>query len=133
METANDGAPRAMLWAGRVLSGIFVLFMIFDVTIKLIRLPVVAETMIQMGWPPEMGFVIGVIEAIILVLYVIPRTSVLGAVLMTAVLGGAVATHVRIGSPLASHVLFGVYLGLFAWGGLWLRDASLRRLFPLRR
>jgi hypothetical protein len=122
-----------MLWAGWVLSGIFILFMIFDVTIKLIRLPVVAETMGQLGWLPGMGFVIGVIEAIILVLYVVPRTSVLGAVLMTAVLGGAVATHLRIGSPLFSHVLFGVYLGLFAWGGLWLRDASLQRLFPLRR
>jgi hypothetical protein len=133
METANDGAPKAMLWTGRVLSGIFVLFMIMDITIKLVRLPVVAETMIQLGWPPEMGFVIGVIEAIILVLYVIPGTAVLGAVLMTAVLGGAVATHVRIGSPLFSHVLFGVYLGLFAWGGLWLRVATLRRLFPLRR
>jgi hypothetical protein len=133
METANEGTPRAMLWAGWVLSGIFILFMIFDVTIKLIRLPVVAETMGQLGWPPGMGFVVGVIEAIILVLYVVPRTSVLGAVLMTAVLGGAVATHLRIGSPLFSHVLFGVYLGLFAWGGLWLRDASLQRLFPLRR
>jgi hypothetical protein len=133
METANGGTPRAMLWAGWVLSGIFILFMIFDVTIKLIRLPVVAETMGQLGWPPAMGFVIGVIEAIILVLYVVPRTSVLGAVLMTAVLGGAVATHLRIGSPLFSHVLFGVYLGLFAWGGLWLRDGRLQRLFPLRR
>jgi hypothetical protein len=133
METANEGTPRAMLWTGWVLSGIFILFMIFDVTIKLIRLPVVAETMSQLGWPPGMGFVIGVIEAIILVLYVIPRTSLLGVVLMTAVLGGAVATHLRIGSPLFSHVLFGVYLGLFAWGGLWLRDARLQRLLPLRR
>lgn len=130
---STETTSRAMLWTGRVLSALFVLFMLMDIALKLLRLPVVAETMIQLGWPPASGFAIGVMEAIILALYVFPRTSVLGAVLMTAVLGGAVATHVRIGSPLFSHVLFGVYLGLFAWGGLWLRDAALRQVFPLRR
>jgi len=75
---------------------------------------------------------IGGIELIGTLLYIWKRTSVLGAVLLTALLGGAVATHIRIDSPLFSHTLFGVYLGLIMWGGLWLRDPALRRLLPLR-
>ena len=128
-----DATPAAMLWTGRVMSGLVIAFLIFDVGIKLIGLPIVAETMVQIGWPAAMGFTIGVIEAICLVLYVVPQTSVLGAILWTAVLGGAVATHLRIGSPLFSHTLFGVYLGLLMWGGLFFRDAQLRALIPLRR
>lgn len=124
---------KPMVWTGRVLSTLFVLFMVFDVAIKLIGLPIVDETMAQLGWPAGMGLMIGVLEAACLALYLYPRTAVLGAVLMTGVLGGAVATHVRIDNPLFSHVLFGVYLGLFMWGGLWLRDERLRGLFPLRR
>ena len=87
----------------------------------------------QLGYPPGLGFAIGVLEAILLVLYLIPRTSLLGAVLFMGVFGGAIASHLRIGDPLLSHTLFGVYLGAFAWGGLWLRDAKLRSLFPFRR
>ena len=124
---------KAKTIAGWVLTGLFVAFMLFDVGIKLARLPIVAETMTQLGYPPELGFTIGVIEAICLVLYLVPRTSLLGAVLMMGVFGGAMATHMRIGSPLFSHVLFGVYLALFMWGGLWLRDAALRAVFPIRR
>ena len=121
------------VWVGRALSVLFVLFMIFDAGIKLVRLPVVAETLAALGWPTDLGFPIGVLEAVALILYVVPQTAVLGAVLTTAILGGAVATHLRVGSPLASHVLFGVYMGLFAWGGLWLRDPALRAIFPWRR
>ena len=123
---------KALTITGYVLTGIFVLFMAFDVVIKLIRLPIVGETMVQMGWPPELGFTIGLLELIAVALYIWPRTAVLGAVLMTAILGGAVATHVRIASPLFSHVLFGVYLGLFMWGGLWLRTPALRALLPCK-
>ncbi len=83
--------------------------------------------------PPGLGFGTGMLEGVLLVLYLVPRTSLLGAVLFTGVFGGAITAHLRAGSPLASHVLFGLYLGLLAWGGLWLRDASLRALFPLRR
>ena len=115
------------------MTGLFVLFMLFDVGIKLIRLPIVEDAMIQLGYPPGLGFPIGVLEAVLLVLYLIPRTAILGAVLFTGVFGGAIASHMRIGDPLFSHVLFGVYLGGFAWGGLWFRDASLRALLPLRR
>ena len=121
---------KTLTIAGYVLSGLFVLFMAMDVTIKLIRLPVVATTLQGLGWPPELGFIIGVIELICVALYIYPRTAILGALLMTAVLGGAIATHLRIHSPLFSHILFGVYLGLFMWGGLWLRHERLRAIFP---
>ena len=93
----------------------------------------VAATLTQLGYPAGLGFTIGVIEAVCLVLYLIPRTSLLGAVLMMGVFGGAIATHLRVESPLFSHVLFGVYMALFMWGGLWLRDPALRAVFPIRR
>jgi hypothetical protein len=131
---AADNAPPSKL-ANRVgwaLTALFTLFMIFDIVIKLIRMSVVEESLAQLGYPAGIGFAIGVLEAILLALYLVPRTSVLGAVLFTGLFGGAIASHLRVDSPLFSHVLFGVYLGLFAWGGLWLRDARLRALFPLR-
>ena len=123
---------KTLTITGFVLSGLFVLFMAMDIVIKLIHLPIVATTLQALGWPPEMGFVIGVIELICVALYIYPRTAVLGALLMTAVLGGAIATHLRIGSPLFSHILFGVYLGLFMWGGLWLRSERLRTILPMQ-
>ena len=107
--------------------------MLFDVGIKLLRLPIVDEAMNQLGYPSGLGFVIGVLEGALLILYLIPRTAILGMVLFTGVFGGAIASHLRVGDPLFSHVLFGVYLGAIAWGGLWFRDASLRALLPLRR
>jgi hypothetical protein len=125
--------PKAMTVAGWALSGLFIAFMVFDTGIKLAQLPIVAETNGALGYPPEAGLTIGVIEAICLALYVIPRTSVLGAILFTGVMGGAIATHLRVESPLVSHTLFGVYLGLFCWGGLWLRDERLRALVPVKR
>ena len=131
--TASRPSPRPMIWTGRVLSALFVLFMAFDVAIKFSGMKIVDETMAQLGWPAGLGAPIGALELILVVLYLVPRTSVLGAVLMTGLLGGAIATHVRVESALFSHVLFGVYLGLFMWGGLWLRDERLRALFPLRR
>jgi hypothetical protein len=124
---------RALLWTGRVLSALFVLFMAMDISIKLIGMKVVDETMTKLGWPPELSRMIGGLELIFLVLYLIPRTSVLGAVLMTGMFGGAIATHVRIADPLFSHVLFGIYLALFMWGGLYLRDARVRAVMPLVR
>jgi len=122
-----------MAWTGRIITALAVLFMIFDIAIKLVELPIVAETMTQLGYPPELGRLIGVIELACLALYLYPRTAMLGAVLFTGVMGGAIATHMRIGDPLFSHTLFGVYLGAALWGGLWLRDARLRSLFPIRR
>jgi hypothetical protein len=123
---------KAVRLTGYALTGAFTLFMLFDVAIKLIRHPMVEETMRQLGFPGGLGFP-GVIEAICLVLYLVPRTAVLGAVLLMGVFGGGIAIHLRNADPLFSHVLFGVYLGLFMWGGLWLRSPDLRAVFPVRR
>ena len=129
--------PRAngVVRSGRVLSGLVVAFLILDGAMKLLALPVVTETMAALGWPAGAGTaqLLGLLTIACAALYAHPRTSILGAVLLTAYLGGAVATHVRIGSPLFSHVLFGVYVGVAAWAGLWLRDARVRALLPTRR
>jgi DoxX-like family len=122
-------------WTGRILSGIVILFMMVDGAIKLVPLPVVTETMDQMGYGSSetLARSLGLITIVCTVLYSIPPTSILGAILLTGYLGGAMASHVRIGSPLFTHTLFGLYLGLMVWGGLWLRDRSLRGLIPFRR
>jgi hypothetical protein len=123
-----------MLWTGRILTGLFALFMLgASVAPKLLRMPVAEDTMVQLGWPPGYAFMIGIIELACVVLYLVPRTSVLGAVLTMGLLGGAMATQIRADSPLFSHILFSLYLGLFMWGGLWLRDQRLRALFPIAR
>lgn len=125
---------RTMTIAGWVLSGLFVLFMLgASAAPKLLGMDVADETMRQLGWPDGYVFMIGIIELALVALYVFPRTSVLGAVLMMALLGGAMATQIRAGSPLFSHQLFSIYLGLFMWGGLWLRDPALRAVFPWRK
>ena len=122
-----------LVWIGRVLSGSFALFILgASVAPKLMGMPIVEETMTQLGWPPGYAFGIGVLELTLVVLYLIPRTSVLGAVLFMGLLGGAMATQIRAESPLYSHILFSLYLGLFMWGGLWLRDPKLRALIPWR-
>lgn len=135
MQAATDAPPvgGGTLWTGRILSALVTLFLLFDGAIKVMALPVVEDTMAALGYPPGLGFGLGVLTLAIAALYAIPRTAVLGAVLLTGLLGGAMATHLRVGSPLFSHLLFGLYLGLLAWGGLWLRDPALRALFPLRR
>ncbi|ACG79565.1 conserved hypothetical protein [Phenylobacterium zucineum HLK1] len=131
--SATVPAGRARPIAGWTLTGLFTAFMLFDVGIKLARLPIVEVTGAQLGLPPGSGFAIGVMEAILLGLYLYPRTSVLGAVLFTALFGGTCAVHLLAGDPLFTHMLFGPYLAVFAWGGLWLRDPKLRELFPVRR
>ena len=119
---------KGALWTGRVLSGLFILFMAFDSAIKLADMQVVRDAMKQLEYPVQYDVLIGAIELVCLALYVIPRTAVLGAVLLTAVLGGAIATHLRMSDPLFSHTLFGVYLGVLAWAGLYLRDTRVRAL-----
>ena len=129
----NHAPPADRLaWTGRVISGLLAAFLAFSAVIKFAGHASVAQTLAALGWPADAGLALGILEAAILVLYLIPRTAVLGAVLLTGLLGGAMATHVRADSPLFSHVLFGLYLGLFAWGGLWLRDPRLRALLPFR-
>ena len=127
-------SDRTMTIAGWVLTGLFALFMLgASIAPKLAGAEVAADTMRQLGWPDGYVLMIGLIELGCVLLYLYRRTSVLGAVLMMGVLGGAMATQIRVGNPLFSHVLFSIYLGLFMWGGLWLRDPALRGLFPWRR
>lgn len=123
----------AQLWTGRVLSALAILFLLMDAGMKLVPLDVVLETNSQLGWPADPGLVrlLGAILLVSTLLYAWPRTSVLGAILLTGYLGGAVATHMRIGSPLFSHTLFGLYIGILVWAGLYLRDRRLRGLVPL--
>jgi hypothetical protein len=117
-----------------VLSGLVIAFMLFDGAMKLVPLGVVLQASADLGLPATPGFarLLGVLGLTFTALYAWPRTSVLGAVLLTAYMGGAVATHLRIGNPLLTHVLFGVYVALLAWGGIYLRDSRLRALFPVR-
>jgi hypothetical protein len=122
-------------WTGRVLSGLVIVFLLFDGAIKLVPWPIVTETMDKMGYGSSetLARSLGIITIVCTVLYSVPPTSILGAILLTGYLGGAMASHVRIDSPLFTHTLFGFYLGVMVWGGLWLRDPELRRLIPFRR
>ena len=134
MPPVFDTAPvsKSALWSGRVVSGLVIVFLLFDGAIKLVPWPVVTETMDRMGYGSSetLARSLGLITLVCTVLYAVPPTSILGAILLTGYLGGAIASHVRIGSPLFSHVLFGLYLGLMVWGGLWLRDRRLHALLP---
>ncbi|MDO1529912.1 DoxX family protein [Fulvimonas sp. R45] len=133
----NDVSPiaPAARWSGRALSALVVLFLLFDGAIKLLPLPVVTQTLQQLGYPPgeTLARGLGVLTLACAALYAWPRTAVLGAILLTGLFGGAMATHLRAGSPLFTHFLFGAYLGLLAWGGLYLRSPRLRALLPWRR
>jgi hypothetical protein len=119
-------------WAGRIMGGIAVLFLLFDTIIKLMVIPPVVESMGQLGYPVRLAAGIGILELACIIVYLIPRTSTFGAILLTGYLGGAVASHVRVGNPLFSHVLFPIYVALLLWGALYVRSASLRALIPLR-
>jgi hypothetical protein len=134
MPTLADTKPvsKSARWLGRILSGLVIVFLLFDGAIKLVPWPVVTETMDRMGYGSSetLARSLGIITLVCTILYAVPPTSILGAILLTGYLGGAMASHVRIGSPLFSHILFGFYLGLMVWGGLWLRNRSLRALIP---
>jgi len=123
---------RTALWTGRVLSAIAILFMTADSVGKLLEVAPVVAGSTELGYPARTVFAIGLIELLCVVAYGIPSTSALGALLLTAYLGGAVATHVRVENPLFSHTLFPIYVALFVWGGLVLRDARLRVFLPGR-
>ena len=135
MEYGAQAAPisRGQLWTGRVLSGLAVLFMLFDTVIHAMKPPAVIQGFGQLGFPLSIAIPLSTIEFIAIVLYLIPRTSAFGAILLTGYLGGAVAAQVRIGAPLFSTVLAPIYIALFLWGGLYLRDERVRALIPVRR
>ncbi len=130
--TTQTTTSKKMLWTGRIVSALVVVLMLFDASLKVLRVRAVVEGTVQVGYPVNTVLPIGIVLLVCVVLYAIPRTSILGAILLTGYLGGAVATNVRISSPLFSGILVPVYVGVLAWGGLYLCDESLRRLIPLR-
>ena len=123
--------PRRI--AGAVLTALVSLFLTFDTVIKVLKLAPAMDGTTALGYPADRVFPIGIIELVCLALYLIPQTAVLGAILLTGYLGGAIATHVRVGSPLLSHTLFPIYVAVMIWGGLFLRESRLRDLVPFRR
>ena len=125
----NPGAGIA-LWTGRILSGLAVLALFADSFGKLVEAQPVIDATLALGYPRDSVFTLGVILLTCVLTYVIPRTSLLGAILLTAYLGGAVATHLRVESPLFTHVLVPTYVATFVWGGLLLRDERLRAFLP---
>jgi hypothetical protein len=119
-----------MLWAGRIVSGAMAAFLVLDGVMHLTKIAPVVQAFEQLGWPIRMAVTLGVLELVCVAAYVYPRTSVLGAILLTGYLGGAVATHLRVGNPLFGETLFPVYVGILLWGGLWAREPRLRALIP---
>ena len=131
--TQTAGNARKRILAGGIISALPVLFLLFDAGAKIVKVAPAVEGSTQLGYPESVIAGIGVTLLVCTILCAIPRTSILGAILLTGYLGGAVATHVRVGNPLFSHVLFPVYVGVLIWGGLCLREERLRALLPLRR
>jgi DoxX-like family len=131
-DTQSVSVSKATLWTGRILSAVPALLLLMDGVMKLVKPPAVVQGTIQLGYPENAIIGIGIILICSTVLYMIPRTAVLGAILLTGYLGGAIATHVRVGNPLFTHILVPIYVGLFIWGGLYFRDIRVRDLIPIR-
>ena len=123
---------RTSVIAGRIIMALVTTFLLFDAVLHFTTIEPVVEAFTRLGYPLNLAVTLGVIEIVCVALYVIPRTAVLGAILLTGYLGGAVATHVRVGSSLFGEVLFPVYVGVFIWGALFLLDTRVRTLIPLR-
>jgi hypothetical protein len=132
MQSTNQTVSTSQLWTGRILSILAILFLLADGIAKLFSPAPVVEGMTRLGYPLTLTAIIGIILLACVLLYAAPRTSILGAILLTGYLGGAVASQLRVGEPLFSHVLFPVYLGALIWAGLYLRDNRLSTLVPLR-
>jgi len=132
-QTQGSAQPKWMQWAGRGMTGLTIAFLLFDSVSKLMLEHHVVEATTMIGYPLGVIRPLGVICLVCTILYAIPRTSIIGAILLTGYLGGAIASKVRIEDPLFSSVLFGLYFGVLVWGGLCLRDEGLRALISLRR
>jgi DoxX-like protein len=130
--TQNAPISKGRLWTGRIMSALPVLFLLMDAVMKLVKPEFVVKATVQLGYPESVILPLGIVLLVCVILYVIPRTAVLGAILLSGYFGGAVATHVRVGNPLFSHILFPVYVAMLMWGGLYLREERLRALIPLR-
>lgn len=133
IEASNGVESKTMLWSGRIVSWVITLLLLLDAVMKILQVPQVMEGTLKVGYPANAVRPIGIILLVCLICYVVPRTSVLGAILLTGYLGGAVATNVRISAPLFSYTLIPVYVGVLVWGGLFLQDTRLRALIPLRK
>jgi uncharacterized membrane protein YphA (DoxX/SURF4 family) len=131
MQSDTETAPvsKKMLWAGRIMSALPALMLLFSGVMKLVKPASVMEGFTRLGYPESLAVGIGIVELVCTVLYLIPRTSILGAILLTGYLGGATATHVRVGEPFYMPIV----LGVLVWAGLFLRENRLRALLPLRR
>jgi hypothetical protein len=133
MSIAIETSTLTTVWIGRVLSGLVIVFLLFDAGMKLVPIQPVIEAMQNLGFTstPALARVLGILLLVCTLLYATPRTSLLGAVLLTGYLGGAIAVHVRVGDPLFSHILFGGYIGIMLWVGLILRNKNIKEiLFP---
>lgn len=129
----ENTVSKGKLWTSYVMSGLVVLFMLLDGIMKFIKPKEVIEGTMALGFGEQHLPILGSLALVSTLVYIFPRTSVLGAILLTAYFGGAVATHVRLNNPLFTHILFTVYFGILSWGGLWLRNPKLRELLPLRK
>ena len=132
LATPHATSTRAR-WAGRALTGLAVAFLLFDLTIKLAAAKEAVDGTVQLGWQAHHLPILGAIEVVCLLLYLVPRTAPIGAILWTGYLGGAIATHLRLDNPLFSHILFPTYVAALIWGGLYLRDARVRALVRAAR
>ncbi len=132
MTDAIQNTGKGKRWAGYILSGLPAIFLILDAVGKLFKPEVVVKGTVELGYPESVIVPLGILLLVCTIIYLIPQTAVLGAILLTGYLGGTVATHVRIGNPLFTHTLFGVYLGVMLWLGIYFRDSRLRQLVPLR-
>ena len=130
--TSSYRPSRRAVIAGRILTGIVALLLTLDSGIKLVRVKAAVEGSAQLGFTPDQVFVIGVIAAVCLVVYLIPRVAPLGAVLWTGYFGGAIVTHLRVGDPLFTHILFPIYVSALIWGSLYLRDPRVRAVLGKR-
>jgi hypothetical protein len=122
---------KAARWTSYIMSGIVILFMLMDSIMKFVKPTEVIEGTLALGFNESHLTTLGSLGLISTLLYIYPRTAILGAVLLTGYFGGAMATHVRLNNPLFTHILFTGYLGIMMWGGLWLRNLKLRELFPV--
>ncbi|HSY13250.1 MAG TPA: DoxX family protein [Verrucomicrobiae bacterium] len=133
IEVSNRVGSKKMLWTGRIVSWVIAALLLLDAVMKVLQVPQVMEGTVKVGYPAGTVRPIGIILLLCLICYVIPRTSVLGAILLTGYLGGAVATNVRISTPLFSYTLIPMYVGVLVWGGLFLQDEGVRALIPLQK
>jgi Na+/H+ antiporter NhaC len=132
-ETQSGSTSKGMLWTGLAISAVITLLLLLDAAMKIMQVAPVVQGTVQAGYPASAVLPIGIILLVCLICYAIPRTSVLGAILLTGYLGGAVASNLRISSPLLTYTLVPVYVGILVWAGLFLRDGRLRALIPFRK